>query len=172
MCTLNISVHKVCTFIQTVKHRSRFIWKNTTFPNSILVKTDVSIRAVGMLKAGLTQAQVAKDVGVNLGIQWKDGGRSGIPETRKGGERPSVRTAASKMLISKSVHKRGWSTRKLANKFSNRDHKFSKNTGFIRLNFGARLLKRQVVPKNQQKTGVMSSSTLQGEAELGIRRLE
>ena len=34
-----------------------------------MVKTDVRIQAVGMLEAGLTQAQVAKDVGVNLGIQ-------------------------------------------------------------------------------------------------------
>ena len=34
-----------------------------------MVKTDVRIRAVGMLEAGLTQAQVAKDVGVNLRIQ-------------------------------------------------------------------------------------------------------
>ena len=47
----------------------RDLFENTTFPNSIMVKTDVRIQAVGMLEAGLTQAQVAKDVGVNLGIQ-------------------------------------------------------------------------------------------------------
>ena len=44
----------------------RDLFETTTFPNSILVNTDVRIQAVGMLEAGLTQAQVAKDVGVNL----------------------------------------------------------------------------------------------------------
>ena len=47
----------------------RDLFENTTFPNSNMVKIDVRIRAVGMLEAGLTQAQVAKDVGVNLRIQ-------------------------------------------------------------------------------------------------------
>ena len=48
----------------------RDLFENTTFPNSNMVKNRRALRAVGMLEAGLTQAQVSKyDVGVNLRIQ-------------------------------------------------------------------------------------------------------
>ena len=114
----------------------RDLFENTTLPNSIMVKTDTRIRALGMLKAGLTQAQVAKDVGV-------------------------VRTAAVKKVISKFVHKRSWNTRKLENKLSNRGHKCSKNTvhRFHRLNVGARSFKRQVITKiNKNRRNVVFNS--------------
>ena len=63
-----------------------------------MVKTDVHIWAVGMLEAGWTKAQVAKDVEVNLRTvkrwwnKWNEEQYS--LENRKGGGRPSVLTAA------------------------------------------------------------------------------
>ena len=118
----------------------RDLFENTTLPNSIMVKTDTRIRALGMLKAGLTQAQVAKDVGV-------------------------VRTAAVKKVISKFVHKRSWNTRKLENKLSNRGHMCSKNMvhRFLRLNVGARSFRRQVITKiNKNMRNVVFNSPGRG----------
>ena len=142
-----------------------------------MVKTDVRIWAVGMLEAGLTKAQVAKDVGVNLRTVkrwWNKWNEEHSLENWKSGGRPSVLTAAYIMVISKSVHKNGWSTPKLANKLSNRVHKCSKNTvhKFLRLNVGVRSFKRQVIPKINKKQAERHLQFPRERRNCWFRRLE
>jgi hypothetical protein len=63
--------------------------------------------------------------------------------------RPLILRKRFKKLISKSVHKRGWSTRKLASKLTIEDPQCSKDTvhGNLRFNLGAYSHKRSVLHK-------------------------
>ncbi len=67
----------------------------------------------------------------------------------KRSERLSVLRKVAKIVISKSFHKRGWSTRKLASQLTSRGHQCSKDTvhRYLRFNLGASSYKRPVIPK-------------------------
>ncbi len=73
-------------------------------------------------------------------------------EKRSG--RPSILRKFKKMVISKSLHKRKWSTRKLAGKLTFKGPQCSKDTvcRYLKFNLGANSCKRPVfrkIPKNQ-----------------------
>jgi hypothetical protein len=73
-----------------------------------------------------------------------------VNEKRNG--RPSVLRKVAKIVISKSDHKRGWSTRKLGSKLTIRGHQCSKDTvhRYLRFNLGASSYKRPVIPKTSK----------------------
>jgi hypothetical protein len=75
-----------------------------------------------------------------------------VDEKRSG--RPSILRKVQKMVISKSLHKREWSTRKLASKLTIKGPQCFKDTvhRYLRSSFGANSCKRPVlrkIPKNQ-----------------------
>jgi hypothetical protein len=68
--------------------------------------------------------------------------------------RPSILRKVQKMVMSKSLHKREWSTRKLASKLTIKGPQYSKDTvhRYLRSNFGATSCKKACftqIPKNQ-----------------------
>ena len=70
-------------------------------------------------------------------------------EFREKSGRPKVLKKPAKLVISKSMHKRGWSRRKLSNKLSARGHPCSKDTvnRYLKSELGGVPFKRQVIPK-------------------------
>ena len=119
-------------------------------------KAEFRAQAIGMLEAGTNQAKVAELMKVSVRTVkrwWKrwTSNKSLLDEKRSG--RPSVLGKKAKLVISKSVHKRGWSTRKLANKLTSHGHHCSKDTvhRYLRFNVGASSFKRPVIPKINEK---------------------
>jgi hypothetical protein len=69
-----------------------------------------------MLEAGSNQAKVAELTKVRMRTVTNRRKKSLLDKKRSGC--PSVLGKKAKLVISKSVQKRGWSTRKLAKKFT------------------------------------------------------
>ena len=88
-------------------------------------------RAVGMVSGGMTQAAVAKELGVSVrSIQtWMARNRRKESlENRTGRGRKTVLTRVSKIVLAKCVQKRHQSTRKLARKLTSKGYPASKTT--------------------------------------------
>jgi hypothetical protein len=99
--------------------------------NHITGKAEARAQTGGMLQAGSIQAYVAEAMKIILSPVkgwWKKrlSQKSLVAEKRSG--RPSILRKVQKMVISKSLHKRGRSTRKLASKLTNQGPQCFKNT--------------------------------------------
>lgn len=87
-------------------------------------------RAVGMINGGMTQAQVARDLGVGVATirRWQTRDRQGeTMENRTGRGRKSAMSRVAKIVVAKSAFKRQHSTRKLAQKLTAKNHPVSKS---------------------------------------------
>jgi transposase len=105
----------ICTGIEWKS--SVHLLPNLISKHHIMGKPEARAQAVGMLQAGSTQAEVAEAMKISLSTVkrwWKKwvSQKSLVDEKRS--ERLSVLRKVAKIVISKSFHKRGWSTRKLA----------------------------------------------------------
>ena len=117
-----------------------------------MTKINDRVRAIGKLEEGCTQINVAQGLGVNVRTvkrwwrQWKT--EKSVNFRKKSG-RPKVLKKPAKLVISKSMHKRGWSSRKLSNKLTARGYPCSKDTvhRYLKSELGAVPFKRQVIPK-------------------------
>lgn len=88
-------------------------------------------RAVGMVNGGMTQGQVAEELGVGVRTikRWMARDRQGEAlENRKGRGRKTSISRVAKIVLAKSVLKRHQSTRKLARKLTGKHHPVSKST--------------------------------------------
>ena len=87
--------------------------------------------AVGMVTGGMTHGQVAEALGVSRRTicRWLSRDRGGQTlENKPGRGRKSSVNRVVKIVIAKSVLKRGQSTRKLARRLTARGHPVSKST--------------------------------------------
>jgi hypothetical protein len=75
-----------------------------------------------------------------------------VDEKRSG--RPSILKKVQKMVIAKSLHKRGWSTRKIASKLTIRGLQCSKDTfhGYLRFGFWSLFMQEACFTQNLQKS--------------------
>ncbi len=94
---------------------------NLMSKNHIIEKPEARGQAVGMLQAGSTHALVAKAMKIIFSPVkgwWKKrlSQKFHVDEKRSG--RPSILRKVQKMVISKSIHVKGQSTRKLASKLT------------------------------------------------------
>jgi hypothetical protein len=111
---------------------------NLMSKNNIIGKPEATAQAAGTLQAGSTQASVAKAMQIIFSPVkgwWKKrlSQKYLVDEKRSG--RPSILRKVQKNFISKSLHKRGWSTRKLASKLTIRGLQCFKDTIHIYLRF-------------------------------------
>jgi hypothetical protein len=88
---------------------------NLMSENHMTGKAEARTQAWGMLQAGSTQAYVAEALKIILSTVkgwWKKrlSQKTRVDEKRSG--RTSILRKVQKMVISKSLHKRGWNTRK------------------------------------------------------------
>ena len=88
-------------------------------------------RAVGMVNGGMTQGQVAEELGVGVRTikRWmaRDRQEEAL-ENRKGRGRETSISRVAKIVLAKSALKRHQSTRKLARKLTGKHHPVSKST--------------------------------------------
>ena len=112
----------------------------------------IRYRAVGMVNGGRTQSQVAKSLCVDVRTiqRWMARDRKGQPlKNIPGRGRKAAMDRIAKIVVAKSVLKRGQSTRKLARKLTARQHPVSKTTvhRYLRTCLHLRPLKRRRQPK-------------------------
>ena len=117
-----------------------------------MTKTDDRMRAIGKLEEGCTQIKVAQELGVNVRTVkrwWSRWKTEKSVDFRKKSGRPKILKKEAKLVISKSMHKRGWSSRKLSNKLTARGHPCSKDTvhRYLKSELGAVPFKRRIIPK-------------------------
>ena len=92
---------------------------------------ELRTQAIGMLNAGMTQKDVALKLRVSLRSIERWWNKEKLGESQKTKSRPgrnSTVKKAAKIMISKSLGKRGKSTRKLARIVSNRGYPISHST--------------------------------------------
>lgn len=109
-------------------------------------------RAVGMVEGGSSISEVARTMNVHRATVWrwmkafKAGKSLGVA---KGRGRKSSLTRAAKIVISKSLTKKGYSTRKLATKLTKHGHPTSKSAvhRHLRENLGVKPYRPRFQPK-------------------------
>ena len=123
---------------------------------------ELRTQAIGMLNAGMTQKDVALKLRVSLRSIERWWNKEKLGESQKTKSRPgrnSTVKKAAKIMISKSLGKRGKSTRKLARIVSNRGYPISHSTvyRYLRDSLGVRSFKR---PKIARLTAKMKENRL------------
>ena len=109
-------------------------------------------RAVGMIAGGMTHGQVAEALGVSRRTicRWLSRDRSGQTlESKPGRGRKSSISRVAKIVIAKSVLKRGQSTRKLARRLTASGHPVSKSAvhRYLRVTMKLKPIKPRLQPK-------------------------
>ena len=109
-------------------------------------------RAIGMLEAGSTQKVVAEKFGVSVRsvkTWWKNHKDGKSMDIQPGRGRKSKLSKVAKIVISKSLTKRGHSTRKLAAKLTSKGHETTHMTVWrhMRKNLDLVPFKPQIQPK-------------------------
>ena len=110
------------------------------------------IRAVGMVADGMTHSQVAEALGVSRRTicRWlsRDRGRQTL-ENKPGRGRKSSVSRVAKIVIAKSMVKRGQSTRKLERRLTASGHLVSKSTThrYLRISLKLKPIKPRPQPK-------------------------
>ena len=118
----------------------------------------VRSRAIGMIQAGMTQKEVATELHVSLrSIErwWKADKLGKSQETKPRCGRPKLLNRVSKIIITKSLRKRGKSTREIARKLTNKGY-FISHTAvhrYLRSDLGVKSFKR---PKRHRLTDKMA----------------
>ena len=117
---------------------------------------EVRAEAVGMVRAGMTIRQVARDRGIPYRTvqNWVSRKRSGESLETKGGKgRKKILSRKAKIVIAKSVGKRHQSTRKLAKRLSAVGEGCSKDTvqRYLQNNLGVKSRKRPKKPALSEK---------------------
>jgi len=123
---------------------------------------EVRAKAVGMVEAGKSQREVARILGVHpasVNRWWKrhKAGESLQSKARSG--RPKVLSTSAKMIICKSLGKRGMSSRKLASRLKNlgKEGSFSTVQRYLKNGLGSKAYKR---PKKPLLTDIMKQKRL------------
>ena len=119
------------------------------------MKTNYSLgikhKAIGMIENGIPLVQVSKTLGMTVQTLrlWKRKVKNGesLEEKPRSG-RPSAMTRVGKIIVSKSLNKRGQSTRKLAAKLTRSGNPVSKSTVhlYLRRSLGVRPYKPRRIP--------------------------
>ena len=122
---------------------------------------DIRIRseAIGMLRSGVTQQNVALDMDVSLKSvkRWRSTYKKGETKTRSGG--PPILNRIMKIVISKSMGKGRQSTRKIARRLNTDSNPVSYMTiyRYLKNCIGASAFKRQKIPRLSAKTSKTDS---------------
>ena len=117
----------------------------------ILTKDQLRSRSIGMIEAGMTQKSAATACGMNLRTveRWWQRHRHGCSlQDKPRSGRPSALTAVAKIVIRKSLDRRGFSTRKLSSKLSAKGYPVSHTTvnTYLRQKLHAKPFRRPKIP--------------------------
>ena len=112
--------------------------------------------AIGMLKGGMTQSCVSKEVGANIRTirRWWDNYTKGISlENEPGRGRKKSLSKVAKMIISKSLNKKQQSTRNLSKILKRNGTAVSHMTvqRYLKMTIGAKSYKRPLMPRLSPK---------------------